>query len=113
MSEQQSNRTNMAATRCSPEKIGEPEGLQVADVQKLQSSVSLSMREKDHTILVDLRQELSIFAVPYRNVDKRIVEAIRLKFAQNITYEEAAIRVFGNEKLGRKIRYWQNRWQLQ
>ena len=98
-----------------------------SEVQKLQSSVSLSMREEDHTILVanidrtasqttiinDLRQELSKFAVPYRNVDQRTIEAIRVKLAENLTYEEAAISVFGDVKFARKIRYWQNRWQLQ
>jgi len=127
MSGQQSNKTNMAAIRCIPEEIGEPKGPKVADIHKLQPSVSLSVRPEDRTILVanidrtasqttiinDLRQELSQFAVPYRNVDQRILEAIRLKLAENITNEEAAIRVFGDVNFARKIRYWQNRWQLQ
>ena|ERR1700674_5737209 len=127
MSEQQSNRMNRAAIRCIPEPIGEPEGPKVAEMHQMQPSVILSVRQEDRTTLVavinrtvskttiinDLRQELSKFAVPYRNVDQRILEAIRVKLAENITYEEAAIYVFGDASFARKIRYWQNRWQLQ
>jgi hypothetical protein len=127
MSEQQSNRTNMATIRFIPEEIGEPEGPKVQDIHKLQRSVSLCVCQEDRTILVavidrtasrtaiinDLRRELPKFTVPYRNVDQRILRAIRLKLAENITYEEAAICVFGDVNFARKLRYWQNRWQLQ
>jgi len=127
MSEQQSNAKKMVAIGCITEEIAEPGSAKAGEIQQAQPSVSLSVHEEDHTILValidrtasktkiinELREALSEFAVPYRNVDRRIVEAIRLKLAENITYEEAAIRVFGNAKLARKIRYWQNRWQLQ
>ena len=92
-----------------------------------QLSVSLSVREEDRTTLAaiiditasrtkiidDLRHELSKFAVPYRKLDKRILEAIRLRSAENLTYVEAAICVFGDPRSARKIRYWQNRWELQ
>ncbi len=96
-------------------------------VEELQSSVHLSVRLEDKTtvaaiiditasrtkIINDLRRELSRFAVPYRNLDKRILEAIRVRSVENLNYEEASIRVFGDPSFARKIRYWQNRWQLQ
>jgi len=118
----QANRIKRAANACICERIAEPE----AGVPELQLSVSLSVSPGDHTILVanidrtesqpkiisDLRQELSEFGVPYRRVDKRVLEAIRKKLAENITYREAAIYTFGDANYARKIRYWQNRWQV-
>jgi hypothetical protein len=95
--------------------------------QSRRTSVRLSVGQKDRTILTaiidrtasqtkilnDLRQQLSDLGVPYRNVDPGILEAIRVKSAENLSFEEAAIYVFGDPSFARKIRYWQNRWQLQ
>ena len=92
-----------------------------------QPSVHLSVRKEDSAILEavidrtasqtaiidDMRQELPRFDVPYRDVDPRILEAIRVKSAENLTFEQASIWVFGDPNFARKIRYWQNRWQLQ
>lgn len=128
------NQTEYAVANC-PEVIEDEaesniiqqERAPVHDQRELQSSVSLSVRKEDHTILVanidrtasqtkimnDLRKELPKFAVPYRNVDQRILEAIRVKSARNLTDEEAALGVFGDARYARQIRYWQNRWELQ
>lgn len=125
MNEQHSDGTQMFVAPCVP-KEAEQERAPVHDQRELQSSVSLSLRKEDHTILVatidrtasqtkiinDLRKELPKFAVPYRNVDQRILEAIRVKFAENLTDEEAALYVFGDASYARSIRYWRNRWQL-
>lgn len=126
MNEQHSDRTQMLAAPCVA-KEAEQERAPVDDQRELQSSVSLSVRQEDHTILVaqidrtasqtklinDLRKELPKFAVPYRNVDQRILKAIRVKIAENLTDEQAALWVFGDARYARQIRYWQNRWQLQ
>ena len=105
------------------ENVAKQEGPPVAR----KSSVSLSVCQGDQTILAavidrtasqtaiikDLRQELPKFGVPYRDVDPRILEAIRSKLTENLTFEQASIWVFGDPNFARKIRYWQNRWQLQ
>jgi hypothetical protein len=98
-----------------------------ADTGEKQSSVRLSVSEVDCTILTalidrtasqkriidDLRRVLTQFAVPYRELDPRILEAIRVKLRENITFEEASICVFGTPDHARMIRYWRNRWELQ
>ena len=63
-------------------------------------------------ILEDLRQRLPDFAVPYRELEPRIVEAIWIKIRENITFEEASICVFGTPNLAGRIRYWRNRWGI-
>jgi len=92
-----------------------------------ESSVDLSVSTDDRRILTalidrtasqkriidDLRLILTQFAVPYHELDPRILEAIRVKLTENTTFEEASICVFGTPKYARKIRYWQNRWELQ
>jgi hypothetical protein len=89
MSVQHSDGPETAAVACVAE-AAEQEGARVADKQKLQPSVSLSVVQKDRTfltaiidrtasrtkILNDLRQQLSDLGVPYRNVDPRLLEAI-------------------------------------
>jgi hypothetical protein len=90
-----------------------------------QPSVSLSLSEDptiltaliDRTasqkrILVDLRRALPQFAVPYRELEKGIVDAIRIKLKENITFEEASICVFGTPDHHRTVRYWRNRWEV-
>jgi hypothetical protein len=92
-----------------------------------QPSIALSVREVDRTtlmaiidrsasqkrILLDLKQALPQFAVPYRELEEGIVEAIRTRLKEDITFYEASIRVFGTPRHSRMIRYWRNRWELQ
>jgi hypothetical protein len=89
-----------------------------------ESSVSLSVKGDDRTILEavidrtksqsrilgDLRKELGKCGVPYRDVDPRIFEAVRLHEHDGLTYEEASIRTFGNDGKASSIRYWHNNW---
>jgi hypothetical protein len=63
-------------------------------------------------ILVDLKRALPQFAVPCRELEKGIVDAILIKLRENITFEAASICVFGDSKFGRTIRYWRNRWEV-
>jgi hypothetical protein len=64
-------------------------------------------------IIDDLRRALPQFAVPYRDLEPKILEAIRLKLTDNLTFEEASIFVFGTPDHARAIRYWRNRWEIQ
>jgi len=103
-----------------------PEALPVLGLPR-QSSVELSVAGADvslltafidrtasqSTIIRDLQSKLTDFAVPYRRLDRRILEAIRIKLNENLTYDEASIRVFGNPNFSRKLRYWRNRWGMQ
>jgi hypothetical protein len=89
-------------------------------------TVSLSVSKDDPTILMalidrtasqkrivdSLRRALPQLAVPYRELDSRIVDAIRIKLTENITFQEASIYVFGTPDQCRAIRYWRNRWEL-
>jgi hypothetical protein len=97
-----------------------------ADVGDKESSVNLSVSDDDRTILTaaidrtasqkrildDLARALPQFAVPHREIDRRIAEAIRLKLDENMTFEDASIYVFGTSDHARKIRYWRNRWGI-
>jgi hypothetical protein len=88
------------------------------------SSVRLSVRPNDPTILTalidrtatrsriveDLQGELAKFGVPYRDVDQRIFEAVRLLKREGLSYSEASVRVFGYPDKAELIRYWQNNW---
>jgi hypothetical protein len=90
------------------------------------SSVWVSLRGEDPThltvlvdrtapqnrILNDLQAALPEFAVPYRELEPRIIEAIRIKANENITLEEASIRVLGSKKFPRSLRYWRNKWGI-
>jgi hypothetical protein len=119
MSERNSKKTEKVA--CVPGAVEQ------ANNENLRPSVSLTVREQDRTVLTgyvdrtasqnriiaNLREELRKFSVPYRDVDQRILEAIRVKLTENITYEAASIWVFGDANFARQIRYWQNKWQLQ
>jgi hypothetical protein len=92
-----------------------------------QPAVALSVSKDDPTILTalidrtasqkrilnDLRRALPDFAVPYRELEPGIVEAIRRRIRENITFQEASIWVFGTPDLAGRIRYWRNRWGLQ
>ncbi len=49
---------------------------------------------------------------PYREVDPRIFEAVRLLRREKLTYEQASIQVFGSSKQADSIRYWDN-WYRQ
>ena len=49
---------------------------------------------------------------PYREVDPRIFEAVRLLRREKLTYEQASIRVFGSGGQADSIRYWDN-WYRQ
>ena len=49
---------------------------------------------------------------PYREVDPRIFEAVRLLRREKLTYEQASIRVFGSGNQAENIRYWDN-WYRQ
>ncbi len=49
---------------------------------------------------------------PYREVDPRIFEAVRLLGQEKLTYEQASIRVFGSGNQAENIRYWDN-WYRQ
>jgi hypothetical protein len=89
-------------------------------------SVSMSFSDGDPTILTvlidrtasrnkilnDLKAALPKFAVPYRDLEPRIIEAIKVKANENITLEEASIRVFRQKSLPRSLRYWRNRWGI-
>jgi hypothetical protein len=91
-----------------------------------ESSVSLSVSDDDRTILTavidrtasqkriiyDLRQALAQYAVPRREIDRQLIEGIRVKLDENTTFEEASIYVFGTSDRARKIRYWRNRWRI-
>jgi hypothetical protein len=92
-----------------------------------QPSVIVSVRGDDPTILEafidrtasqqriisDLRRELRKFAVPYRrDLDKRILKAIRVHLEEGATFEEASICLFGNPDSARAIRYWRNKWGI-
>jgi hypothetical protein len=92
-----------------------------------QPAVLLTVSKDDPTILMALidrtasqkriidalRQALPQLAVPYRELDPRIVDAIRIKIKENITFQDASICVFGTPSLCGRIRYWRNRWELQ
>jgi hypothetical protein len=92
-----------------------------------ESSVRLSVSKGDRTILTaiidrtasqkriidDLRRALPQFDVPYRELERHLVEAIQVKSRENITFEQASIRVLGTPSHARTIRYWRNRWNLQ
>lgn len=45
---------------------------------------------------------------PYREVDPRIFEAVRLLRQEKLTYEQVSVRVFGSGKQADSIRYWDN-----
>jgi hypothetical protein len=64
-------------------------------------------------ILDDLRRALPQLAVPYRELEIGIVDAIRIKLRENITFEEASICAFGTPDFAGRIRYWRNRWGIQ
>jgi hypothetical protein len=99
----------------------------IGEAHDQQPSVVLSVSADDRRILTalidrtapqrriidDLRLVLPQFAVPYRELDPRIVEAIQVKLRENMTFEEASICVFGTPDYARVIRYWRNRWELQ
>jgi hypothetical protein len=90
-----------------------------------QPAVSLSVSE-DPTILTalidrtasqkrildDLRRALPELAVPYRELEPRIIEAIRIKQTENISFQSASICAFGSPDRHRMIRYWRNRWGI-
>jgi hypothetical protein len=92
-----------------------------------QPRVFLSVKNDDPTVLTalidrtasrkkiidDLRRALPQFAVPYRELKPKIVEAIQAQSRENITFEEASTRVFGTPNRARTIRYWRNKWGLQ
>jgi hypothetical protein len=98
----------------------------VAGTHDRQASVLLSVSTGDVRILTalidrtasgrriidDLRRALPEFAVPYRELERRIVEAIWVKSSESLTFEEASIRVFGTPDYARRIRYWRNKWGL-
>jgi hypothetical protein len=64
-------------------------------------------------IIRDLALELSKFGVPYRSVDPRIFDAVRLQEQENVSFQEASTRVFGNPDMAERIRYWRNNWSRQ
>jgi hypothetical protein len=64
-------------------------------------------------IIDDLRRALPKFAVPYRKIQPDLLQAIRLTLTENMTFEQASIRVYGTPKHAGAIRYWRNRWELQ
>ena len=92
-----------------------------------ESSVSLSVTPDDPTILTavidrtatrsriveDLQAELAKFGVPYRDVDRRIFEAVRQREREGLSYTEASVRIFGNPDKAELIRYWHNNWKRQ
>ena len=51
-------------------------------------------------------------APPYREVDPRIFEAVRLLRQEKLTYEQASVQVFGSGNQAENIRYWDN-WYRQ
>jgi hypothetical protein len=109
--------------------IGTRRTLAAKPANDQQLSVSLSVKKDDPTILTalidrtasqkrildDLRRALALpdLAVPYRELEPGIVEAITKKVRENTTFEEASIYVFGNPDFAGRIRYWRNRWGLQ
>lgn len=96
------------------------------EIEEHQSTVLLSEKNDDPTILsalidrtapqnkiiADLRRQLTDFGVPYRKLDPQMLEAINLKVKENLSFQEASIRIFGSPKLAQKIRYWRNRWGI-
>jgi hypothetical protein len=96
----------------------------LSSMNESERSVSLLVKGDDRTILQavidrtksqsrilkDLRKELAGFGVPYRDVDPRLFEAVRLHESDGLTYAEASIRVFGNDGMANSIRYWHNNW---
>jgi len=97
-----------------------------ADVGDKEPSVKLLVSDDDPTMLTafidrtasqkrivhDLRHALAQYAVPRREIDRQIVQGIRVKLDENTTFEEASICVLGTSDLARKIRYWRNRWGI-
>ena len=65
-------------------------------------------------LVSDLRKALAKLdpPPPYREVDPRIFESVRLLRLERPTYEQACIRVFGSGKQAESIRYWDN-WYRQ
>ena len=49
---------------------------------------------------------------PFREIDPRIFEAVRLLSREKLTYEQASIQVFGSGNQAENIRYWDN-WYRQ
>ena len=49
---------------------------------------------------------------PYREVDPRIFEAVRLLRREKLTYEQVSVQVFGSGNQAENIRYWDN-WYRQ
>ncbi len=49
---------------------------------------------------------------PYREVDPRIFQAVRLLRQEKLTYEQASVQVFGSGNQAENIRYWDN-WYRQ
>jgi hypothetical protein len=92
-----------------------------------QSAVALSVSKEDPTILTavidrtasqkrildDLRRALPDLAVPYRELEPGIIDAIRIKTTEKITFQNASICIFGTPDRCRTIRYWRNRWGIQ
>jgi hypothetical protein len=94
--------------------------------RQTQPSVLLSVRKIDHTtltavidrtasqkrIIEDLGRALPQFAVPYRELEPKIIEALRIKANENIPLEDVSIRVFGSKSFPRSLRYWRNKWGI-
>jgi hypothetical protein len=92
--------------------------------QKL--AVSVSFRQDDPTILTvlidrtasrtrilnDLKRVLPQFKVPYRELDPRLAEVVRLKATNGLTLKEASTSVYGSRILPRSVRYWRNKWGI-
>lgn len=91
-----------------------------------QSSVSLSVVKDDRTILTavidrtasrkriinDISRVLPEFSVPYRELERGIVEALRIRLKEDMTFGEASLRAFGTPDRAGAIRRWRNRWGL-
>jgi hypothetical protein len=129
----QANRERQGATQMDEQHpdaaspIGEAATGDGAKAHDQQSSVLLLVKSDDRTVLTALidrtasqkkiidefRRALPRFAVPYRELEPQVLDAIRLRVTENITFEEASIRVFGTPNYARTIRYWRNRWGFQ
>jgi hypothetical protein len=86
--------------------------LSVYGMDPLLLNAHIDRTASQSTIVKDLQNQLTRFGVPYRALDKRIPEAIRIKLDQDLTFEEASIRVFGNADFARRLRRWRNRWGI-
>jgi hypothetical protein len=95
-------------------------------LSRKEPAVSVSFRQEDPTILTvlidrtasrtriltDLKRVLPEFKVPYRELDPRLAEVVRLKATRDLTLKEAATSVYGSRSLPRDVRYWRNKWGI-